>query len=70
MQNYEIKHYDFNDEAFMSWLPRIIGKMKEMKAVDISDEEIQRSLGECVAGRRLVEFAKVFRNAGFLNLRS
>ena len=45
---------------------KIISRMIAECAVNISDGEIHRTLADCVAGQRLIEIAKYFRNTGIL----
>lgn len=46
------------------YLPAIIGHMLAEDAMDFSDNEIVRTLSPCVAGKKLVEIAKVLRDKG------
>lgn len=48
----------------------LIGRMLAEKAVDTSDEEIERTLMPCVCGHWLVTLAKVMRERGVLDLRA
>lgn len=47
-------------------LDAIVGALAAEEAADLSDGELERCLGGCVAGHRLVPFAKQARDWGRL----
>ena len=56
-----------NADAFIDGCGEaVIGRMIAEKAADISDAEIERTLGPCVCGDWLVTVAKVMRVRGAL----
>lgn len=47
-------------------LEPIIGRMRAEGAHDVSDDEIERTLRDCVSGRKLIAIARRLRDAGLL----
>lgn len=50
------------------FIPYVISKMIEMKATSLSDKEIERCLGNCIASTKLIACAKKNRDAGILTI--
>lgn len=50
----------------VKWLDPIRGRMTADNAADLSDAEIERTLGPCVCGPRLVVAARLARDNGTL----
>lgn len=53
----------------MKWLNEIEGKLRAEQVTSLSDSEIERALGPCVAGKELVKLAKQYRDSGVLTTR-
>lgn len=53
----------------MKWLNEIKGKLRAEEVISLSDVEIERALGPCVAGIELIKLAKEYRNRGVLTIR-
>lgn len=47
---------------------KIAGKLQAEGATDLSDDQLNRCLGECVSGPRLIRYAQEFRDSGYLVL--
>ena len=56
-----------NLEKYKWLIPIIEAKMWNEGAKDLSDSEIERTLGGCVMRTKLILFAKEFRYVGALN---
>jgi hypothetical protein len=52
--------------GYARWGDAIVGRMVAENAADLSDAEIERTLGPCVCGPRLIVAAKAMRDAGTL----
>jgi len=61
---------DPSAEEMLGWISRyaeaIVGKLAAEGAVDMGDAELDRCLGECVGGRKLLEIARAMRDLGLV----
>ena len=54
------------NKLYPKWKNAIITKMRVERATSLSDSEIERTLGPCVAGDELIKLAKQYRDEGIL----
>lgn len=54
------------NKPYPKWRNAIITKLRVERAISLSDSEIERVLGPCVAGIELVKLAKRYRDKGIL----
>lgn len=55
-------------EVYGRYVSQIWGRMNAEAAATLSDEEIERTLRDCVVGNRLISYAKFMRYNGDLLL--
>lgn len=47
---------------------RIVNKLKEQQATSLSNKELRRCLGNCIATKKLIFYAKRFRDSEILTI--
>ncbi len=48
------------------YLDQMVARLNNEHATDLSDETIDRAIGPCIGGKKLVLLAKQYRDAGLL----
>lgn len=70
MNNFQLKQKIKSNPAYRIELKnQIISKLKEQQATSLSNKELRRCLSNCIAAKKLIFYAKGFRDSGILMIK-